>query len=112
FQMPPRMAAAIKQQYEGTQSAYYCMDGVAVSGDKILFPPGPCEAGETTVSGKELQADYVCSDGNNSGKGHMTITYDSPEHYSGEAIFNTTNGSGMKLRSKIEGQWVNGVCGD
>jgi hypothetical protein len=110
FKMPPRVAMGIKQQYEGSQTAYYCMDGTAVTGNKILFPPGPCTAGDTTVSGTKLDADYVCTDQSGSGKGHITVTYDSPEHYSGEATFSSASASGLKIKSKIEGQWIAAGC--
>lgn len=110
LQLPPREAMSLHQQYEGIANATYCMDAQAVAASQIRIPSQSCQVGPTKASGNTLEADYKCSEEGNSGRGHIKITYDTPEHYTGESTFTSSNNSGFKLRSKIEGRWTGATC--
>ena len=66
---------------------------------------------KTNVSGQSYSADMGCT-GPLNGTSHFTITYDTPEHYSGASIFKSTaGGQPMNTTTKFEGKWLKADCG-
>jgi hypothetical protein len=40
----------------------------------------------------------------------MTVTYDTPEHYTGESEFTPTHGLGLDAHTTYEGKWAGETC--
>lgn len=88
---------------------------------KGLPPDDPrhkCEQTEVKTSGKTTSWKIACSSPQKM-TGSGSITYDSPEHYSGEATMQMSsspnssgpNGSGpMTMQQKFKGQWLSANC--
>lgn len=75
-------------------------------------PKQKCEQTEVKTSGKTTSWKVTCS-GQQKMTGTGTITYDSPEHYSGEATMQMQNGpqgTAMTMQQKFKGQWLTANC--
>ncbi|HEX2590544.1 MAG TPA: DUF3617 family protein [Rhizomicrobium sp.] len=105
--MPSFQAIAIKDAFRKKTKSDYCMDAAAVAADVIVVPM--CSVGPTTVSGNTMSANYSCT-GTNAGSGRMTVTYDSPEHYSGESTYTPVKGMGVDAYTTYDGKWVGETC--
>jgi hypothetical protein len=91
----------------------FCMTQAEVDSDK---PRGTnnqyCKMTKTNVSGQSYSADMACT-GPLNGTSHFSITYDTPEHYSGASVFKgTAGGQPMNTATKFEGKWLKADCGD
>ncbi|HTH41225.1 MAG TPA: DUF3617 domain-containing protein [Rhodocyclaceae bacterium] len=76
-------------------------------------PKQKCEQTDVKTSGKTTSWKIACSSPQKM-TGSGSITYDSPEHYSGEATMQMAagpNGSGpMSMQQKFKGQWLSASC--
>jgi hypothetical protein len=93
---------------EGTKVFGYCASAADIAANKIALSP-TCATGDVSVSGQTLSADYTCS-GDSPGRGTVSITYDTPEHYTGDMLFVPKAGSKLKWKSSLEGQWGGDSC--
>jgi hypothetical protein len=107
--MPAFQMIAIKDAFRKKTKADYCMSPAAVAADVIVAFQPDCTAGPTAVFGQTMRASYTCQ-GKNAGSGQMSITYDSPEHYTGESEFTPTKGMGLDAHTTYEGKWIGETC--
>jgi hypothetical protein len=107
--MPAMQVIAIKDAFRKRTKADYCMGPAAVAADVIVVFQPDCTAGPTTVSGQTMRAGYTCQ-GKNAGSGQMSVTYDSPEHYTGESEFTPVKGMGLDAYTTYEGKWMGESC--
>jgi hypothetical protein len=107
--MPSMQVIAIKDAFRKKTHTDYCMIPQAVAADVIVILQPDCTAGPTTVFGKTMRASYTCQ-GKNAGSGEMNVTYDSPEHYTGESEFTPTHGLGLDAHTTYEGKWTGETC--
>ncbi len=105
--MPGWEVMAIKDAYNKRSKSDYCMTPEAVRADLVFVPN--CAMGPTSVSGATLQADYTC-EGPLAGKGHMTVTYDSPEHYTGVSDYEMVKGRGIVAHTTYDAKWTGDTC--
>lgn len=114
--LPPEAQARMKahgmqMSGAGGMTTKVCMTAEQVNSDK---PPmthhGECEAQNVKISGNTFNADIVCK-GKMNGKGHIEVTYDSPEHYSGhQTMTMNMNGQQMNHDMTMEGRWISATC--
>ncbi len=115
--LPPEAQAQMKahgvqMNGGGGITSRFCMTAEQVNSDK---PPmthsGDCQAQNMKMSGNTFSADVVCK-GRMNGKGHIEITYSSPEHYSGHETMTMTmeGGQQMKHDKTMDAHWVSPTC--
>ena len=117
-QIPPEQMARMKamgvQMPNGqTITSRHCMTAaeVAVDGPPPLRHADDCKMGNMSHDAHTLTADMLCS-GEMQGQGHLTVTYDSNEHYSGSYAFNgTAHGHPQNVNTSFEGRWISADCG-
>jgi len=80
-------------------------------------PPPPdrqraCQMQNLKRDGHTFTADMVCS-GEMQGSGHMSVTYDSDEHYSGKMEFSGTSEhlGEVATSNEFSGRWLGADCG-
>jgi len=100
-------ATAFKDAFNKHSSSDYCMTPEAVKADVVFVPN--CVMGPTTVNGQTMQADYTCT-GDLGGSGHMTITYDSDQHYTGVSDYTMVKGRGVVAHTTYEASWTGETC--
>lgn len=97
-----------------TVLADHCMTEAEVNNDTLSANSARqqgCEMENTTVSGQTFTGEMVCK-GQMTGTGHMRVTYDSPEHYSGSMQFTgTAHGQPVSMTNSYEGRWIKADCG-
>jgi hypothetical protein len=96
-----------------TFTAQHCMTADEVASDK---PPPmrntqDCTTTNTTHDAHTLNVDLVCK-GDMDGQGHLTVTYDSDAHYSGNFTFTgSAHGHPSSMSNSFEGRWISADCG-
>jgi hypothetical protein len=79
-------------------------------------PPSPrsekeCTMGQVTTTGHTFAADMTCT-GEMEGQGHVSVSYDSDEHYVGTWTFKgMAHGHSTSMTNTFEGKWVSADCG-
>jgi len=119
-QMTPEQMAKMKEmgvQMPGmggghSMTTQHCMTAEEVNSDK---PPPvhnrDCTVSNSKIVGQTFSADMTCN-GEMQGTGHMSVTYDSTEHYSGKMDFSgTSHGHHADMTNSFEGRWVSADCG-
>jgi hypothetical protein len=114
-QLPPEVQARMKSMHMSTggggMKAQHCMTQAEVDQDKPPMQNKECKLVDSKVVGHTFSGDVACS-GQFNGTGHMQVTYDSDEHYTGfMSMKGTHEGQPMNMRSTFEGQWISGSCG-
>ena len=98
-----------------TMNVQHCMTAQEVATDSMsahMQPGQACTMKNLKVAGHTMSSDMVCT-GGMKGEGHISVTYDSPEHYSGNMVFaGTSQGQQISQSSTYEGKWVSANCGD
>jgi len=118
-QIPPEAMARMKAmgiQMPGNQTftAQHCMTADEVAQDK---PPPmrnqqDCTMSNFTHDAHTVNVDMVCKGENMDGQGHVTMIYDSDEHYSGTYTFTgTAHGHPANMTTSFEGKWISADCG-
>ena len=118
--MPPEVQARMKamqlQMSNHNISLQHCMTAQEVTMDKPDFSHmqrnKDCSMENMKVSGHSFSGDMVCKNGDFVGNGHMQVTFDSDEHYSGENnITGTAHGHPMNMHETFDGKWISADCG-
>lgn len=94
-------------------SSQHCMTAAEVSANKPLQTSDPsCKMINEKNTANSFSADMVCS-GEIKGKGHMSVTYDSATHYTGQmTMAANAGGEAMTTTNSFEGKWVSASCGN
>ena len=119
-QMTPEMMAMMKQRgvkMPGTGepiTSQVCMTQADVDSD---IPPRTggheesCTNNITSKTATSISADMVCS-GRMQGTGHLQVSYNGAEHYTGSYNFKgTAEGHPADMTSNFKGDWVKADCG-
>lgn len=115
--LPPAVQARMKSHgvqmnAGGGITAKFCMTEDQVKNDKpqLTRPNSPCKVQNMKVTGNTFSADMVCTGAMN-GKGHMDMTFDSAEHYSGhQTMTMTVNGQTMTHDMYMDAKWLSATC--
>ncbi len=98
-----------------TISVQHCMTAADVNSDALhsMQQPGAeCTMSNRKTSGQTFSADVVCT-GEVIGNGHVMVSYDAPEHYSGKMTFTGTNqGQPANVIELYDGKWISADCGN
>jgi hypothetical protein len=90
----------------------HCMTAAEVKNDKIVSQNNGCKVTNEKSNGGTFSADTICS-GQVSGTGHLTVTYDSPTHYSGQLMMTSNSGGQIThVTNRFDGKWVSADCGN
>jgi hypothetical protein len=96
-----------------TMTTQHCMTAEEAAMDKpppIRSAQG-CAVSNSTHDAHTYTADMVCS-GEMDGHGHVSVTYDSDEHYSGNYSFSgSAHGHPANMTTSFEGRWISADCG-
>ncbi|HWF62996.1 MAG TPA: DUF3617 domain-containing protein [Rhizomicrobium sp.] len=114
--LPPEVQARIKAMHMSTNGGgikmQHCMTQAEVDQNKPPMQNKECKLVSSKVEGRTYSGDVACT-GQFNGTGHMQVTYDSDEHYSGSMdMKGTHDGQPMNMHSTFEGQWVSASCGN
>lgn len=113
--LPPEAQARMKahgtMMHGHGMTSRFCMTAQEVNSDKpAMTHHGDCQAQNVKASGNTFSADVVCK-GRMNGKGHIEITYSSPEHYSGRQTMTfEMNGQQMNHDMTMDAHWVSPTC--
>ena len=113
-QLPPSVQAKIKSMHmatsDGGMKTQACLTKADVDQDKPPMHNKDCKLVSSKVVGKTYTGDVACT-GQFNGTGHMQVTYDSDEHYTGSMdMKGTHDGQPMNMHSSFEGQWLSTSC--
>jgi Protein of unknown function (DUF3617) len=71
-----------------------------------------CTVSNMKYAASNFTADMTCTGDNMQGQGHVSVTYDSDEHYSGSFTFTgTAHGHPATMTNNFEGKWISADCG-
>jgi hypothetical protein len=114
--LPPEAQAAMRAHgvtMNGhTINTTHCMTAEEVNQDT---PPDmsrnkDCRMTNVRMGGQSMSADMVCT-GEMQGTGHVDISFDSPEHYSGKSTMTgTLEGRPVNNVTTFDGRWVSADC--
>ncbi|MBU6442589.1 MAG: DUF3617 family protein [Alphaproteobacteria bacterium] len=120
----PAMPAAARAQMKArgvnmpsghTISAQHCMTAQEVASDRFPFnepAQQDCKMINLKTVGHTFSGDLVCS-GQMTGQGHIAITYETDEHYSGKMAFSGSASSRpLQMNYRYEGRWLKADCGN
>jgi hypothetical protein len=114
--MPPEVQARMKahgvqMNAGGGMTAKFCMTADQVNNDKpLLNHRGSCETENVKLTGNTFSANVVCK-GQMNGKGHIEVTFDSAEHYSGRQTMSMNmNGQQMTHDMTMDARWLTPAC--
>jgi hypothetical protein len=94
----------------GTTTANYCAVENAPLATTFQFSPTlTCTMIDPQVEGATFHTEFACH-GDSYGKGKMTITYDTAEHYTGESVYSPRDMMSLKWKSTFVGQWTGPTC--
>ena len=112
-QMARMQAMGVHMPNGQTFTTQHCMTAEEVAQDK---PPPmrntqDCTTTNVTHDAHAMNVDMVCK-GEMDGQGHLTLNYDSDEHYSGSYTFTgTAHGHPASMSNSFEGKWISADCG-
>jgi hypothetical protein len=112
-QMAQMNAMGVHMPTAHTVTTQHCMTPQEVAQDT---PPTPrsakeCAVSQVKITGHTYSADMTCS-GEMEGQGHVSVTYDSDEHYAGTWTFNgAAHGHPVNMTNTFEGKWLSADCG-
>ncbi len=109
-------AMGVEMPNDHTISTQHCMTEAEVNGNGLSALRQPAGSGCTltnkTANGGTFSADMVCT-GTMKGQGHVMISYDGAEHYTGKTSFTgTTQGQTTQMTTLLDGHWVSPDCGN
>jgi len=112
MQQMQSMGVQMPQSGPRGMTTQYCMTEAEVNSDAP--PPSMqkrCKISNMRITGGTMNADIVCT-GEMQGRGHMSVTYDGTEHYSGRVAFTeTVEGETHSMTDTFDGHWVSSDCG-
>lgn len=117
--IPPEALARMKamgMSMPGNQTftSQHCMTAEEVASEK---PPTPrsnsdCTMANMSHDAHNFTADMTCSSERMQGHGHVAVSFDSDEHYSGTYTFTgTAEGHPQNMTYNFEGRWISADCG-
>jgi hypothetical protein len=94
----------------GTFTGTYCsVETAPLETSFKLSPKLSCVMDDPKLEGATFHTDFACH-GESYGRGTMTITYDTFEHYRGESLYSPEMAGGLKWKSTFTGQWTGATC--
>ncbi|HEY8948908.1 MAG TPA: DUF3617 domain-containing protein [Rhizomicrobium sp.] len=92
-------------------SSEHCMTVAETKNDTIASQNASCKMTNEKAGGGTFSADMVCN-GQVNGSGSLTVTYDSPTHYTGQLTMASKTGSATShVTNRFEGKWASANCG-
>ncbi len=115
-QLPPEARARMEAMHVNMpnhgMTTQHCMTQAEVDEDKPPTARKECKLVKSSVVGHTYSGDVACN-GEFTGTGHVQVTYDSNEHYSGTmAMKGTHEGRPMNMHYSFEGKWISANCGN
>lgn len=114
-QMAQMKAMGVHIPMGNTMTMQHCVtesDAKADAPPAAQQPQSGCKTTNMKVVAHTMSADMVCN-AKMKGEGHFTMTYDSPEHYTGQTNFKgTMEGRPADMSTTYEGTWISADCGN
>ncbi|MDR3528542.1 MAG: DUF3617 domain-containing protein [Rhizomicrobium sp.] len=113
--LPPSVQAQMKARgvhmNAGGMTTKFCMTAEQVKNDKPeLSRHGACETVNLKMTGNTFSADMVCK-GETKMRGHVEVTFDSAEHYTGRTTMTmTVEGQTTTRATTMEARWLSPTC--
>jgi len=107
-------AAGVNMSSNQTYSSQHCMTAAEVADDK---PPPmrhneDCAMTNVSHNATTFAADMTCNTQRMQGQGHVSVTFDSAEHYAGSYTYNgTMEGHPQNMTYNFEARWISADCG-
>jgi hypothetical protein len=113
-QMAQMRAMGIRMPMGNTITTTHCMTAAEVAMDKIPAMTHEhekyCSMQNMKSTADSMSADLVCT-GKIQGGGHLSIHFDSPEHYAGQVTMNpAASGHPVKSSSSFDARWLSADC--
>ena len=115
--LPPQVQAQMKahgvSMGGGGITSKFCMTAADVAGDKPAYKQNPdCTTQNVKVRGNTMSADVICT-GKMNGRGHLDVTYSSPEHYTAAQTMDMVQeGHPIHSATNIDARWISPNCGN
>jgi len=94
----------------GTTTINYCAsENAPLPTTFQLTPTQTCTMLDPQLEGANFHAAFACQ-GETHGRGKMTITYDTAEHYTGESTYSPSEMMSLRWKSTFEGRWTGPTC--
>lgn len=112
-QLAKMRAMGLHMPTDSASTHRHCMTAAEVAMNRP--PPSShgmdCKVQNVRITGQSFSSDTVCS-GRMQGTGHATMTFSSPEHYSGRVNFTgTAHGRPANMTMSVDGKWLSPSCG-
>ena len=108
-------AAGVNMPNNQTYTSQHCMTAAEVAEDK---PPPmrnseDCKMSNMSHDSHTFTADMICNTERMQGNGHLSVNFDSSEHYAGSYTFSgTTEGHPQNMTYNFEARWISADCGN
>jgi hypothetical protein len=118
-QIPPEQlakmrAAGVNVPMNNSFTTQHCVtpEEAAAAKPPTMGRSKECQMGKVNVAGGAVSGDMTCSGEEMKGTGHFQVSYDTPEHYTGQMMFSgDAHGHHMDMTNKFEGKWLSASCG-
>lgn len=117
--VPPEALARMKAMGMNTSGVQTHTTQQCVTAEEVAqdTPPTPrnsqgCAFSNLSHVAGNFTSDLVCNSAEAQGRGHVAVTYDSNEHYSGTYSFTgTAQGRPQNISANFSGRWISADCG-
>lgn len=111
-QMARMQAMGVQVPTDRTTTHRYCVSAADAANDK---PPPVhdknCTMSNLVYTARNFTADMTCT-GEMQGQGHISVTFDGDQHYTGSYMFNASlHGRPMDVSNSFEATWISADCG-
>jgi hypothetical protein len=103
-------AMGVQIPTDRTTTHRYCVSAADAAIDKPP-PVHNCTTSNVVYTARTFAADITCT-GEMQGQGHVSVTFDGDQHYSGGYMFNASiHGRPMDVSNSFEATWISADCG-
>ena len=94
----------------GSKTMNYCaLENAPLATTFQSTPTLSCTMIDPQLEGATFHTEFACH-GDTHGRGTMTITYDTAEHYTGQSIYSPSEMMSLKWKSTFVGKWTGPTC--
>ncbi len=103
-------AMGVQIPTDRTTTHRYCVSAADAAIDKPP-PVHNCTTSNVVYTARTFAADITCTE-EMQGQGHVSVTFDGDQHYSGGYMFNASvHGRPMDVSNSFEATWISADCG-
>jgi hypothetical protein len=113
-QMARMRAMGVQMPTDRTTTISYCVSAADAANDK---PPPvhnrDCAMSNMIYTARTFSANMVCVGSEMQGQGHVSVSFDGDQHYSGSYAANmSVGGRTADISNSFEARWISADCGD